>query len=287
MNFSQLQAFVAVVKTGSFTAAAEQANLTQSAISHALNNLEAELGVTLFTRGRQGISLTEAGQALLPNISEILAQSEAIRQKAAALRGIAAGKLRIGSFPSISPHLLAGLLQNFQHRYPGIEVVVLEGLEPEVNTWVGTGLVDLGFATLPVANLESVVLVRDELLILTTPDCSLARRTEIAATDLVNEPFILSKAGCDPLILSVFQIANVKPRVQYEVSDVGTILRMVREGLGTTMLPRLNLPEDQSDLHVMKLLPPAYRELGLIFRSASSLSPAAKAFIEQARQWGR
>src|SRR5438105_217137 len=112
MNFSQLQSFVALAETGSFTEAAYTINLTQSAVSHALSALESELGVTLLERNRKGVvSLSRVGEKILPHVRLLLAQAEAIEQQAKVARGEAAGKVRLGSIESmIPPRLLASML---------------------------------------------------------------------------------------------------------------------------------------------------------------------------------
>src|SRR5579859_5160407 len=102
MNFSQLQSFVALADTSSFTEAAYAIDLTQSAVSHALAALENELGVTLLERNRKGVvALSQAGQKILPHARALLAQMEAIEQEAKAAQGLAMGKLRLGSILSI------------------------------------------------------------------------------------------------------------------------------------------------------------------------------------------
>src|SRR5712691_10765452 len=122
MNFSQLQCFVAIADTGSFTEAAYSIDLTQSAVSHALSSLERELGVTLLERNHTGVvALTSVGQKLLPHVRALLAQAETIRQEAKAARGLAKVKLRLGSIPPVSPRLFAGVLTHFQQQYPDID----------------------------------------------------------------------------------------------------------------------------------------------------------------------
>src|SRR6266700_4977577 len=120
MNFSQLQSVVALAETGNFTEAAYTIDLTQSAVSHAISTLERELGVTLFERNRKGVvALTDAGQKIIPHVRALLAQAEAIEQEARAMRGEAAGKIRVGNTESvIAPCVLASLLTRFQRQYP-------------------------------------------------------------------------------------------------------------------------------------------------------------------------
>src|SRR2546430_17677584 len=121
MTLAQLQAFVVVMERGSFTTASEVLGITQSAVSHAIASLQTELCATLLQRDRAGLSLTDVGQRVILQAREMLARAEAIRQEAAAARGLEAGKLRLGSFPSISARFLPGALRMFRQRYPKVE----------------------------------------------------------------------------------------------------------------------------------------------------------------------
>src|SRR5215472_15843937 len=164
MNFSQLQSFVAVADTGSFTEAAYSIDLTQSAVSHALSALEHELGVTLLERNHTGVvALTHVGQKIIPHVRALLAQAETIQQEAQAARGLTRGRLRLGSIPSISPRLLAGVLTHFQQQYPDIEVVLFEGTFQEVQEWIGTDMIDVGFVHHSAKEMESTHLATDEM----------------------------------------------------------------------------------------------------------------------------
>src|SRR5215469_15941298 len=166
MNFSQLQCFVAVAETGSFTEAAYSIDLTQSAVSHALSALESELGVTLLERNNKGVvALTSVGQKLLPHVRILLAQAETIQQEARAARGLARGKLRLGSIPPVSPRLLAGVLTHFRQQYPDIDLVLFEGTLQEVQEWLGTSVIDVGFVHHPARGVESTHLTTDDLLV--------------------------------------------------------------------------------------------------------------------------
>lgn len=131
MTLVQLQVLIAIADSGGFTAAAAQLGMSQSAVSHALGALEQELGVTLVERGRPGVRLSEAGKRIVAHARAMSSLEEHIRQEAAS-RGVAAGKLRIESFPSVSARLLPGILRRYTSRYLGVEVVLFEGTDDEV-----------------------------------------------------------------------------------------------------------------------------------------------------------
>src|SRR5215469_4575738 len=196
MNFSQLQSFVAVADTGSFTEAAYAIDLTQSAVSHALAALESELGVTLLERNHTGVvALTNVGQKLLPHVRALLAQAETIQQEARAARGLARGKLRLGTIPPVSPQVLAGVLTHFQQQYPDINVALFEGTLQEVQEWLGTSMIDVGFVHHPAKELESILLTTDELQVFMASGHRLHARTSVTVKDLRDERWILPRTG--------------------------------------------------------------------------------------------
>ena len=164
-NLKRLAYFAAVVETGSFTAAAERLGISQSAVSHALKQLEGEWGVTLLSRSKAGIEVTEVGRNLLARAREILGISEAIAQEVAAVRGLNRGVLRIGSFgPSSSLLLLPRILDQYRRDYPEIEIHVDEGPDDVVANWIAERRVDVGFVVLPDERFDTQLLVEDQLV---------------------------------------------------------------------------------------------------------------------------
>ena len=287
MTLAQLQAFVTVIETGSFTAASEVLGMTQSAVSHSIASLETELGVMLLERDRTGITLTEVGKKVIVQARDMLAHAEQIRQETAAARGLEQGKLRLGSFPSVSARLLPGMIREFRRCYPGIEVVLFEGMDQEVREWITSRAVDVGFVTLPTKGMEIVPVAQDEMLVVVAASHPLAEQTHVRIEQLVHESFILSKGGCEPLIMALFRKAKAFPNTQFEVRDMGTILAMVQEGIGITIVPEFALSTMLTGVHVLHLRPSVLRRLALAVSSFSTASPAVTAFLHHAQQWAK
>lgn len=289
MNFSQLESFVALTDTGSFTEAAEAIHLTQSAVSHALATLERELGITLLERNRKGIvALTAAGQQIMPHARTLLAQAEAIKQAAAVARGTAAGKLRLGSVVSfVPPRLLASLLTTFQQTYPEIELILFEGALHEVGEWLNEGVVDLSFVILSAAEIDTTPLVTDELLVLASARHPLSQQTAVTADDLGRNTFIMEKTNCVLYLMGQIGLdgERIKPLIRYQASDSATILAMVREGLGITLVARQLLPAKLEGLVALPLQPRRPLSVGLAVRAHETASPAATLFISLAQAW--
>ena len=291
MNLSQLQSFVALVETGSFTEAADIVHLTQSAVSHGLLSLERELGVTLLDRNRKGVvALTAVGQKIMPHVRAVLAQVEAIEQEAKAAQGTTSGKLRWGSIHSfVPPQLLVSLLTCFQQRYPDIEVVLFEGGLHEVGAWVEHSVIDVGFVVLPAPGTSSTLITTDELLVLVPPGHPLRTREAVTPSELQNEGFILEKTHCALHVMqrAGFAFGKTKPAIRYQASDSATIFAMVREGLGITLVPRQMLPGKLEGMTALRLDPPHPLQIGLAVRSQEAASRGATLFVETAVDWAQ
>ena len=121
MSLAKYEILLKVAECGSCTRAAQQLNFTQSGISHAVSSLETELGTTLVVRSHGGVSLTADGRALLPYFREMCALQHQLEQKAADLRGLDTGLVRVATFTSVSEKWMPYILKSFQGLYPKIE----------------------------------------------------------------------------------------------------------------------------------------------------------------------
>jgi DNA-binding transcriptional LysR family regulator len=289
MNFSQLQSFVALADTSSFTEAAYSIDLTQSAVSHALAALESELGVTLLERNRKGVvALTSVGQTIIPHVRALLASASAIEQEAKAAHGEASGKLRLGSIESIvSPRLLASVLTSFRASYPNIEVVLFEGAMHEVGEWIERSIIDVGFVVLPAREIESTLITTDELCVLVSSGHRLHAKTAVTPRELREEGFVMEKTECALQLMKKagIELSRTGPHIRYQASDSATILAMVHEGLGITLMPRMMLPQKLEGVVALPLDPPFHLQIGLAVKSQRMASPGANLFIQTAVAW--
>jgi DNA-binding transcriptional LysR family regulator len=285
MTLYQLQVFLAVVKTGSFTKAGELLHASQSGVSHTIADLEKELGVLLFTRNRNGVKLTETGKQILMHASEIDNQMEQIFHTAAAAKGVQSGTLRVGAFPSFSNKVIPAIFQAFRNHYPGIELLLLEGSYAEIEAWIKAGAVDLGFVPNPCEGLDMMVLVSDPLVAVLPATHPLSMENVISIEQLEDEPFLLLKSGCETLVINAFQKKTLSLNTQFEVLENSTIISMVEAGLGVTIVPSMILPANLVNIVVKQLDPPIIREVGLAVRSKQLVTPVVAAFIKETQCW--
>ncbi|QBE63831.1 LysR family transcriptional regulator [Pseudoduganella lutea] len=288
MTFTQLEIFVMVAEMRGFTAAALRLGISQSAVSHAIRVLEQELDVQLVERQQAAVEVTELGGRLLLRAREILGLQEAMRQDAAVARGLNQGLIRIGSFgPTSSLKLLPAILKAFRARYPGIEVQIDEGPDAAVIGWVADRRVDVGFAVLPDDRFDTVPLVEDQLVALVQRDHPLAAKRAITLEELVGLPFIMPEQGCSALVEPLFANAGLAPHVRYRMSQMVTVLGLVDNCDGVTVMPELALPHAMAETHprvvARPLRPMVRRRVGLILRNLSRAAPAVQAFAEIAR----
>jgi DNA-binding transcriptional LysR family regulator len=288
MTFTQLEIFALVAELGSFTAAAEKLGISQSAVSHAIKNLEKEWDLILLARGQAEIEVTPAGQSLLLRVRELLSISETIHQEVAAIRGLNQGILRIGSLGiSSSLQLLPSILKKFKASYPCIDILVEEGKDEEVSQWLIERKVDVGFVVLPNDRFDTSLLVEDQFVALIPADHALATKRAIELKDLCNIPFIMTLAGSRKFVEEIFSNANLTPMVKHKYSQIITIVKMVESGAGISMVADLAVPEQIMALcpGVVKkpITPKEKRFIGLAVLNQKQASPAVHAFMKMAK----
>src|SRR5699024_6598149 len=147
MNLEQLAGFVEVAATGHFTKPAAALHLAQPSLSRQISTLEKELGAELFHRARGHISLTAAGQTLLPTARRMLADAEAVRRDMDELAGLRRGRIRLGATPTLCVSLVAEAISRFHRDHPGIELELVEKGSRELIEALGAGELDLALIT--------------------------------------------------------------------------------------------------------------------------------------------
>lgn len=281
MNIQKFMAFVKAVEYGSFTRAADALNYTQSGISRMINDLESEWGITLFERGRAGITLTSDGLKLLPQLQRICNEHELLMIQIEDLHDIESGIIRIGTFSSVATHWLPNIIKYFKKDYPGIDFEMLLGDYTEIESWIIEGRVDFGFLRLPTnAEMETMFVEQDRLLVVIPEDHPHADCDQFPINELVNSPFMLLEKGAKAEISEIFEKHQISPQISFTTWDDYAIMSMVENGLGISILPELILQRIPYKIMAKELEVPAFRNIGIAMREQKSLSLAAKRFLE-------
>jgi len=289
MTLTQLEIFSKLAELKNFTLTAQQLNISQSAISHALKSLEKKWETQLFYRNNNEVELTAAGQDLLPYVNEMLNVSIIIHQQVMDLKGFKTGSLRIGSFGASSSNVLLPLiLEKFSREYPEIDVLIFEGTDKEVLQWIDERKVDLGFVVLPESRFDTFAVLEDIFVALIPKHLPIAQQSAVKLEDLMDYPFILTNAGSQNHVLELFRAAQLIPQVKYHLSQILSILNMVNSNAAVSIVADLSLDQNILPLYpnIVKrpLSPNIKRSIGLAVKNKQQMTPIAKAFIEIATQ---
>lgn len=283
MDIPNLNAFVAVADTHSFSAASEQLYLTQPAISKRISALENELDIQLFDRIGRKVTLTEAGSALLSRARNILQQVEDSKRAIQNLSGHIAGKLSIGTSHHIGLHRLPPVLRAFTHAHPEVELDLHFMDSEEACHAIEHGELELGIVTLPLKPakvLHTYQVWPDPLDIVVNRSHPLTKLNKITPKQLAEYPAILPTLGT--YTRQIFEHTMRKHKLELKVglstNYLETIKMMVSVGLGWSVLPRSMLNKELKTLSIdgIKL----ERQLGVVWHSGHTLSNAAKAMSE-------
>jgi DNA-binding transcriptional LysR family regulator len=277
----QLEYFVAVAEEGQFTRAAERLHIAQPSVSAQVRQLERTLGTPLFHRGFGPVTLTDAGEALLPLARRVLADLNEVVNGISEVEGLQRGHVGIGATPSLSATLLPSVLGRFHNVYPGVTLTVYEQGSRPLMKGLESGELDMALAVLPVhqAELERTVLAIEELVVVISTDHPLASRRRIGITDLAEVPMVMFRDGYDlrTTTLSAFNQAGLAPLVAVEGGELGSVVSLAAEGLGAAIIPSIVAITD-SRLHVLRLQRPGLgREIALVRHRDRQMSRAAAA----------
>ncbi|MEV8539969.1 LysR substrate-binding domain-containing protein [Streptomyces sp. NPDC051572] len=284
MQFQQLQYFVAVAETRHFTRAADLVHVAQPSLSQQIKALERELGADLFLRARGNITLTDAGEALLPLARRILADADTARHEVQELAQLRSGRIRLGATPSLCTGLLPDVLRAFHDRYPGIRLLIEEGGSHDLVRELARGALDLALVVLPLPTpspaLTTVELLREDLVVVSSPEAPApGRGRTVRISDLEGERLVMFRHGYDlrELTVAACRTEGFEPDFAVEGGEMDAVLGFVRAGLGVAVVPRMVATKSGRGLRVTSLARPGlHRTIALAHRSDVAPPRAAR-----------
>lgn len=285
VDFLGLEAFLSIADRGSFNLAAAHLNLSQTALSHRMKKLEDDLGLKLLARTTRQVSLTPAGQDLLPKarrlIDEITISFAELRRQGKDRQE----RLSVGCLPTIAIHYLPRVLHEFQAAWPGLTVQVHDNSASEIAEHVQAGRAEFGI-TIVSANrwdLEIAPLLKEPFVAVCPVGHPLATEAVIDWSQLEGTPLvrISPQTGNRALIDDALGCRREQMTWRYECQHVATAVSLVAEGLGVAILPRLSIEgSDAPGVRAVTLRNPGIsRTLGVISKKGLPLSPAATALV--------
>ena len=244
MLFAHIESFIEVARRGNVSRAAEALFLTQPAITARLKSLEGDLGVELFVRSARGMKLSDAGRAFLPYAERALASVDEGQQLIANLREGTMGALVIAAAPAVSTYVLPEILRAFRGTHPHVRLGVRTGHTEEVLEMVLRGDAHIGIGR-PIRHpdIELIPVLEDEMLLVVSARHPFARKGKVRMDELAAERLILfdRTSSYHELTSSLFRQAGVVPASTLELDNVEAAKKMVQQGLGVALLPRMAL----------------------------------------------
>lgn len=286
MDIRRWQIMLAVSDHGSYTRAAEELKLTQSAVTQTMKALEKEVGFPLFVKSKSGMKPTPEAQSLLPSIRALLNAEEVIHQGIASLNGVQSGTIRIGTYLSCSIHWIPGIIKKFHADHPGIRFQIIEGDEGELADWIQERRVDIGFISYqPGQRYQFLPVMKDEIYAVLPTDHPMADQETFPLTCFEGAPFVTTAYVPGSDVHRILDEHRLSPDIRFVSINEFSVLSMVEHGLGSTLLPGLLLRKQTGNFVCRSTEPRLYRQLGLAYTSAWELSPAARSFLEYAKDF--
>ncbi|MEO0539454.1 MAG: LysR family transcriptional regulator [Cyanobacteria bacterium P01_A01_bin.105] len=280
---SHLKILCAVADYGSFSEAALQLHMSQSAVSYAIATLEGELGIVLFSRGRHGATLSPIGDKIVERARQILGLMDDIADQANRAKGLGGGSLRISAFRSAATHILPEVIAQFCQRYPKIAISIAEYDDrPAVELDLQQGKADVGIVYRPTSpDLDVRELQRDEFVVLMPPTFELTGDA-FTWSMVQSYPLIMAPEGdsCDAMVYDHCAQQGVTLKATYRIRSDATIVNMVAKGLGAAITPKLAAEPIPRNVQVYSLPVPLYRHICFATLNDALLSPAAYAFLD-------
>ena len=288
MEMQQVRYFVALADTLNFTRAAEKCNVSQPALTRAIQQLEHEFGGPLFHRERGNTHLSELGRMMLPYLQTVDEQTKAAREQARAVKKLEHARLTIGTMCTIGPQLVAELMIRFQAAHPDVEVRVIDAGAPQMVELLEKGDLEVAIVGVPgelPESLHQLPVFEERFVIVLPQNHRLVAHDQIRAAELDKEPYV-SRSNCE-----VFE------PVRKELNSRGVYLRqvfssprddwvqgMIQAGLGLGFFPEFSVT--YPDLVVRPMIDPTfYRTVYLATVRGRPHSPAVGAFLQEARRF--
>lgn len=288
----QLEYITALGEHGSFQAAADACHVTQPGLSTQVRQLEEFLGVELFERGRKPVLVTAAGEAILARAHEVLTAVHDLESTAHSLAQPLTGTLRLGVIPTVAPYLLPTALPRVRRACPALRLELHEATTAELVQSLERGELDLLLLALeaPLGDAATLPLFEDPFVMALPHDHRFARRKRVRESDLAGQTVLLLEDGhcLRDQALALCSTAGVSDLADFRASSLTTLVSMVANGAGITLLPRLATGVAAAldrDLSLVPFVKPApSRTIGLAWRRTS---PRGEEFGELARHFAR
>ena len=285
MDIRTMQYYLAVVREGTISAAAEALHVAQPSLSRQMKELEEELGAPLFERGNRKITLTEEGMILRKRAEEMVRLMQMTEEEISQVKNHISGSVRIGAGESISFHYLSRAAASIFEEHPDIRFHITSGDTQDLMDELNNGLIDFAviFTDVDHTLYQSLQLpAEDSFGVLMPKDCELAKKKEIRYSDLKGLPVIVSRASV-PYFSGSMDLSQLNVVATYNLIYNASLL--VEDGLGYALcFDQLINTTGDSPLCVRPLIPHIKNAGNLIRKKYQVFSPAVQLFIDRIRE---
>ena len=290
MDFKSLEYFEAVAQELNFTKAAERLHMSQPPLSNAIKQLEEDLGVQLFIRGKRHLTLTPAGTHLLQRAEEILILGEETRNELLSLEHELSGMLRIGVVDGRAPYLVAQWIRGFQEEYPLVRYRLWNGSSDDVLDHMNNGLSDLGVIAAPYdsEHYDGIVCAKEPWVAYVPIDHPLAKQkvATISLKELARQPLIVpQRRSRIEAIRRWFSAIDKEPDILCEMSSYLDIVALVEQGVGVGIFPQTTYTPNPMIWPLVITDPPKIAEYLLVWRKGVVLQELPKQFVNYVRDF--
>lgn len=290
MELQQLRGFFEVARQGSFTRAADKLFLTQPAVSQQIKALEEELGQSLLERGRKGVRLTQAGEALFRRVRSVLGELAAARAELEEMGTHVRGRVLLATSDTNCTYVLPPVLGRFRERFPEVEVDIRNKMSSEIGQLVLADEIDFGLATLPIRDRglsTEPVFERSDVWICPAGH-PLSRRKAVRPATAGRYPLLALERGSQSrsLLDAVLRGAGTTPAIVMELGSIEIIKRFVEIGFGVALVPQVSLADEVAAgrLAAVGARGVPRRSVGLVRHRGRPPSSAAAALMELMRE---
>jgi DNA-binding transcriptional LysR family regulator len=289
MELRHLRTIAAVARHGSFTKAAEELYLAQSAISQQIRRLEQELGVEVFRRTSRSVELTAEGRVILGYAQRVLVEVDGLHSELEELTGLLRGQLRIGGVYPTGPYDLFGMLADFRSEHPGVAIHMVEDTQEGVLEALRADDLDCAFTALnpdALGNEFAATLLWEEEIVVALPTghplCAGAQVTfeELAAEDLIA---YRENSALRRRLERTMAERGLEPRNAFICTEMGAVRGLASKGLGIAVIPRSIAEQPGPPIELRPIGPERLTwPIALVWRASRRQTPAGKAFLKVA-----
>ena len=275
-SIKQIRYICAVAEYKHFSKAAEACFVTQSTLSAAIQDLESQLGVIIFERSKKSVLITPSGEKLLNQARKILGEIEDFVSLAKMSQDALTGDIRLGVIPTIGPFILPGLLKELRESYPKLGLYLKEDLSAKLYRHLQQGELDLIILAFPYSlpEMETVSLFKDEFLLCLPLGHKLEKSKQVKQSQLQGQSLLLLEEGhcLRDHALEACKLEKADTNLVYQGTSLHTLVHMVANGLGVTLLPQIAVAADvlgETKLQLRKFTNEnVSREIGLAWRKS-------------------